>query len=225
MNLSGLRSLTGGPLHWDNPLMDKTDAIVLLGPTGSGKTPLGDALAAEGLWGRRCAHFDFGNELRSLAAAPGPPYFLSEADGSLVQNVLASGALLEDERFYIAERMLIAFLAEAAVGEGWVVLNGMPRHLGQARDIEPIVSVRAVVELRCTPQGVSKRLAANTGGDRTGRTDDQPDAVDKKLQIYTDRVEPLIDYYRDRGVRVETLDVAATTDATDMRHALETRRE
>ncbi len=42
-------------------------AILLLGPTGSGKTPLGQALEKKGLAGRRCVHFDFGANLREIA--------------------------------------------------------------------------------------------------------------------------------------------------------------
>ena len=46
---------------------DKPQAVVLLGPTGSGKTPLGEWLEAKGLGGRRCHHFDFGTRLRRVA--------------------------------------------------------------------------------------------------------------------------------------------------------------
>jgi len=35
-------------------------AILLIGPTGSGKTPLGDWLQAYGFCGHRCHRFDFG---------------------------------------------------------------------------------------------------------------------------------------------------------------------
>jgi hypothetical protein len=43
-------------------------ALLLLGPTGAGKTPLGDWLEAHGLWGRPCHHFDFGANLRAVVA-------------------------------------------------------------------------------------------------------------------------------------------------------------
>ena len=44
-------------------------AVLLLGPTGAGKSPLGDWLEARGLWGRPCHHFDFGANLRAIVAA------------------------------------------------------------------------------------------------------------------------------------------------------------
>ena len=47
-------------------------AIVLLGPTGSGKTPLGDLIERCGLWGAPCLHFDFGACLRSIVEQDRP---------------------------------------------------------------------------------------------------------------------------------------------------------
>ncbi|MDW7761659.1 MAG: hypothetical protein SCM96_13625 [Acidobacteriota bacterium] len=45
-------------------------AVLILGPTGSGKTPLGRELETRGHAGRRCRHFDFGAEMRALAGGP-----------------------------------------------------------------------------------------------------------------------------------------------------------
>ena len=44
------------------------NAMLLLGPTGVGKSPLGDAIAQNGLFGRRCHHLDFGSELRGAVS-------------------------------------------------------------------------------------------------------------------------------------------------------------
>ncbi|HET6430150.1 MAG TPA: hypothetical protein VFJ30_17170, partial [Phycisphaerae bacterium] len=86
--------------------MIRTNAILLLGPTGSGKTPLGEMLQARGLRGRRCAHFDFGDSLRRAVAAASPPDGLPRQDIAFLKGVLESGALLEDEHFHIAETIL-----------------------------------------------------------------------------------------------------------------------
>lgn len=88
----------------------RCEAIVLLGPTGAGKTPLGAWLEAKGLWGRRCLHFDFGASLRERAgkgAGPGP---LTPAQRRFLVAVLTRGALLEDRHFPIARRLLEDFL-------------------------------------------------------------------------------------------------------------------
>ncbi len=44
-----------------------TNSILLLGPTGAGKSPLGNQMEQNGIRGKRCFHFDFGHELRSIA--------------------------------------------------------------------------------------------------------------------------------------------------------------
>ena len=132
-------------------------ALILLGPTGSGKTPLGDALAEHGVGGRCCLHFDFGAELRRAAvwdrSDPSDVSDLSMDDRTFIRRVLEEGALLEPENFPVAERVLKAFLARACPGDPaavrasrgapgnhaaapeqvLLVLNGLPRHIDQAK--------------------------------------------------------------------------------------------
>jgi len=55
-------------------------AILLLGPTGTGKTPLGNVLALRGWRGQPCLQFDFGANLRELAARNQPDEHISRAD-------------------------------------------------------------------------------------------------------------------------------------------------
>ncbi|MEE8450650.1 MAG: hypothetical protein V3R99_02015 [Thermoguttaceae bacterium] len=45
---------------------NRNRAALLLGPTGAGKTPLGRLIEQRGLWGVRCLHFDFGDNLREV---------------------------------------------------------------------------------------------------------------------------------------------------------------
>jgi len=201
----------------------RPEATLLLGPTGSGKTPLGDMLAERGLWGRPCTHFDFGQSLRRVATTP--PDTMSPQQIAFVRNILQSGALLEDEHFPIAEAILRAFLAEHCLtGDVQVVLNGLPRHVGQARDVEAIVTVCSVIELACTPEVVMQRIALNTGGDRLTRTDDNDDAVRQKLAIYADRIAPLHAHYADLDARIETIDVHTHTTAADIWEQINARR-
>jgi len=201
--------------------MQKPDAILLVGPTGSGKTPLGELLERQGLWGRPCRHFDFGRRMRDVVAAGTPPDFLSAGEIEFLRSVLARGALLEDEHFPIAEKILRAFVAEPGTAGALVVLNGLPRHAGQARDVGTVVCVRAVIELACTAEVVLRRIEADTEGDRAGRTDDDVEAVRRKLEIFARRTSPLLEHYRGRGAWIESVRVAADGTAGEVRDALQ----
>jgi adenylate kinase len=195
-------------------------AILLIGPSGVGKTPLGEALERRGLLSARCLHFDFGAELRRAAAGRAPGFSGDEV--AHLAEVLRSGRLLEDRDFPIARRILDAFLAGRGCGpEDVCVLNGLPRHTGQARDLEAVLEVRLVVHLSCRPEVAWERIRTNAGGDRTGRADDDLDSVRRRLDLFAERAEPLIAHYRGRGTRVETVAVEASTATEDIRQRLE----
>lgn len=188
------------------------EAVLIVGPTGSGKTPLGECIAAQGLGGRRCRHFDFGAELRA-AAEPSKnngSNCLERLDREFIGKVLNEGLLLEDSHFPLALRIFENFLLrEGAGGEDLVILNGLPRHKGQAGSLALHANVAMVFELSCDEGIVFDRLRLNTGGDRCDRDDDFKLLVLKKLETYRERTLPLLVHYRALGVPVVSLPVAS----------------
>lgn len=196
--------------------MKKFPAILIVGATGSGKTPLGDRLEMSGLCGHPCEHFDFGRELRA-AAADGcqPNSALTPDEVAFVRGVLRRNELLDDEHFSVALKLLQRFLAsrrplpEAATSI--IVLNGLPRHIGQVRGISPLVDVRLVVHLDCPPDVAWARIQANIGGERDGRDDDSPESVRSKQELFRKHTLPLLDYYRGTGAAVVVLPVDSKT--------------
>ncbi len=187
-------------------------AMLLVGPTGSGKTPLGEALAAAGFGGGRCAHFDFGANLRAIAAGAGVADRLAPGDVAFIRRVLCEGLLLERETFHIAARVVEQFIAaHAPRADDWVVLNGLPRHVGQAGDVDGLLEVRLVVYLDCAAAVVRARIAGDSGGDRGGRGDDTPADIARKLDIFRDRTLPLVDHYRSLGVPILRVTVDVDT--------------
>ena len=249
------------------------DALLLIGPTGAGKTPLGEALADRGLGSRRCLHFDFVSELRRAAE---PNSDVSDADRAFIRRVIEEGSLLEPEDFPVAARLIASFLARHASDAGGIpsdcgsdtaafrggtqsaalpgsrcatrapdadtkqalalpyspstgpgallILNGLPRRADQARAMKDYTKVMAVVELRCAPDVVLERLRRNSGGDRTGRVDDTADLIRTKLEIYTRRTLPLIDFYRTHDVPVFPIEVGVDTCPTTTAENLESIR-
>lgn len=203
----------------DNEILN---AILLLGPTASGKTPLGRLLESRGLHGRRCLHFDFGENLRQVVREGPQDSIVSDADVAYLRDVLQRGALLNDQDFPIASRIFESFIARHSLeNERLIVLNGLPRHQGQARAMADFLTVQAVVHLRCSAETVLERVALNTGGDRCGRTDDGLDAVRRKLAIFQRQTEPLIEYYRGLGSLIATLDIRSDTTPEQMWETLD----
>jgi adenylate kinase len=175
-------------------------AVLILGPTGSGKTPLGRELETRGLAGRRCRHFDFGAEMRALAGGD-PEGVLTEEETAVVRRSLSEGTLLEDRDFPIAGRILDHFLRRgSAESNDLVILNGLPRHEGQAEALQARVRIRMVVLLECPAETAALRIERDSGEDRGGRTDGHRQAVARRLKDYESRTRPLIEYYKDRGV-------------------------
>ncbi|MBM4042269.1 MAG: hypothetical protein FJ290_27565 [Planctomycetes bacterium] len=185
-------------------------AVLLLGPTGSGKSPVGALLERRG--GFR--HFDFGAELRAAAAGERG---LPPGDVAFIQDLLDTHALLPDERLSIAETLLDAFLRRTGfVPEREVlVLNGLPRRVSQARALARRVRVEHVVVLECDAEAARARVARRRRGegrDHAGREDDASDAVERKLALYARETAPLVAHYAAQpGVGITRLAVDADT--------------
>jgi len=182
-------------------------AMLLLGPTGSGKTPLGRLLEKEGFRKTRCFHFDFGGILRQVAAG-GYKRLLDAAESAAVERSLLTGDLFERQDFSIARKILAHFMAERHIKkEDLLVLNGFPRNVDQALAVEDMAAIETVLNLETRESVILDRIRLNPAGDRIGRLDDTPEAVRNRLEIFWRRTKPLIEYYAQKGVPVITVAV------------------
>ena len=197
-------------------------AILLVGPTGSGKTPLGALCEKKGLWQSNVFHFDFGAILRRIAAAGSGSFILTKQDVSVIRQSLATGALLENRNFPIARNILLSYAKEKLIQDpDLILLNGLPRHAGQAVDVEPYIRIKMVLTLSCTPDVVKERIRQNTGGDRTRRKDDNIIAIEKKLKIFRKETVPLLNHYCQKEIPVISLAVAIDTTPEQLYHQLD----
>jgi len=192
-------------------------SLLLLGPTGSGKTPLGEEMERRGLEGRPCLHFDFGANLRRLAAGPDQIGLLKAADLARIRFSLATGALFGDRDMPMIVGIFRSFVEARGLRPGTLlVLNGLPRHVGQAQGLAGTVSVERIVLLEAEAPVILERIRIDPGGDRSGRPDDSLDAVRKRLADYGERTRPLLDFYGAQGVPVLKIGVTAAMAAAEM---------
>ena len=161
--------------------------VLLLGPQGAGKGTQGKLTSAE--YG--IPHIATGDILRSAMAAG------SEL-GRKVQPIYDAGGLVPDDTMIelIRER-----LAADDAAEGFV-LDGFPRTAVQAEALDEMLEeigrpLRVVLEFQL-PEEISIERLTRRAADE-GRADDTPDAIRRRLGLYHEQTEPLIEHYRSRG--------------------------
>jgi adenylate kinase len=168
--------------------------VVLLGPPGSGKGTQGRPLAER----LRVPYIGSGELLRARTAT-------DRESGDQVAAVLDRGDLVGDEAVLAVVRDALT----AAAPAGGYVLDGYPRTVGQAEDLDAVAAPDAVVYL-ALPDAVARRRLAGRAG--AGRKDDVASAIDRRLGRYHREIGPLLDFYRQRGV-LSTVDADQAPEA------------
>jgi adenylate kinase family enzyme len=205
-----------GPIRIIEPAViasEKTPALLLIGPTGSGKSPLGALLEQRMGW----AHFDFGHQLRLIARGEGVGN-LTDTERFYVKDLVSKHELFPDDKFHIVEKILVEFLERNNHTPG-IILNGLPRHIGQVQGIGKLLDVKNIAVLECSCADSTKRVAARVKGltnDHAGRTDDTPVAVKKKFALYTEHTAPIIDHFEGIGARVVRVSIEKSASESEI---------
>ena len=177
--------------------------VVFLGPPGSGKGTQARLLAER----LRVPDISTGEMLRA-AVHEGTPL------GQKVKAVMEKGDLVSDDLMIALVRKRI----DAPDAAGGFVLDGFPRTIEQAVALERILSgnerpVSAVVNLSVPETALIDRLAGRSGLEH--RADDGRDTVFERLRIYHEKSEPLIEFYRRRGLLNEVDAAGTVSEVTD----------
>lgn len=184
--------------------------IVMLGPPGSGKGTYASRLTA--ILG--VPHISTGDMVREEIKA-------QTEIGKQIKEYSDRGELVPDE---IIIAMLVNRLRKPDAQRGFI-LDGFPRTLRQAEELEKISKIDLVVNLNVPDEIIVQRLSNRLvcrqcgaiynrltlkprvdeicdacGGELYQRDDDKPDVIRERLNVYRRSTEPLIHYYREKGV-------------------------
>ncbi|HKD32894.1 MAG TPA: adenylate kinase [Gaiellaceae bacterium] len=161
--------------------------VLLLGPQGAGKGTQGKLVSAE----YDLPHIATGDILRA-AMAEGTEL------GSRVKPIYDAGRLVPDD---VMIALIRERLAADDAAEGFV-LDGFPRTAVQAAALDEMLyeigrPLTVVLEFQL-PEEVSIERLTRRAEDE-GRADDTPEAIRRRLGLYHEQTEPLIEHYRARG--------------------------
>lgn len=120
--------------------------------------------------------------------------------GKVANQYISQGKLIPDE-------LMIDILAhtldnEAKDAKG-VIFDGFPRTLPQAHALKEMLrqrgtDVHAVIGLEVPEEILTERLINR--GIQTGRADDNPETIKKRLEVYHSQTTPLKGYYTDENL-------------------------
>jgi adenylate kinase len=164
----------------------------MIAAPGAGKGTQAQRLAAR----YRIPHISSGDQLRKEVE--------SESDiGTRVSAYLVRGDLVPDD---LVLEILAGQILEAAALGGYV-LDGFPRTLSQAEQAYqlarqvPGVELQAVIHLEVGPAELRRRLLGRAAVD--GRSDDNEEIIEHRLEVYERETRPMLDFYRRRGILVD----------------------
>jgi len=189
--------------------------LILLGPPGAGKGTQAKFISKE----FNIPHISTGDIFRKNISE-------KTALGIEAKGYIDKGLLVPDElTVRIAEDRLNS--NDCKMG---YLLDGFPRTVFQAKELDKLDKLDCVLLLQvpdefilsrmtgrrvCTSCGASFHITNNPpkeedicdlcGGRLVQRKDDKEETVAQRIQVYKDQTEPLVSYYKDKGI-LKTID-------------------
>ncbi len=153
--------------------------------------------------------------------------------GKKVKGYVEKGSLVPDD---VVVEVLKQHLSKTSSKKGFI-LDGYPRTIDQAKTLEKIVKIDAIIQL-IVPEWIiierlsTRRICKNCGEvyninylkpkvenvcDKCGgplyqRSDDTPKVIKERIQVYERQTQPLVEYYKEKHVpfvdfKTESLDM------------------
>jgi adenylate kinase len=161
--------------------------VLLLGVQGSGKGTQAKRLASE----YDIAHLSTGDMLRK-AIADGTDL------GRRVKPILEAGDLVPDD---LMIELIRGRIQSPETADGFI-LDGFPRTMAQADALDAMLSeidrpLSVVLELQVPDDVAIERLRKRAAEE--GRSDDTPEAIANRIDLYHRETKPLVSHYRLAG--------------------------
>ncbi|MFQ5679394.1 MAG: adenylate kinase [Gemmatimonadota bacterium] len=200
--------------------------LVLTGPPGAGKGTQGELLVE---W-LHAPRYSTGDMLRSARSA-------GTELGERARSYMDAGELVPDE---VILGIVAEALDRDDAWDGFI-FDGFPRTAAQARGLSALLrrrgqSLDAVIQLDVPEAVLVERLTRRRvcgacgqitrvseaengascpacGGSLTQRSDDRPETVRRRLQVYRDETEPVLSWYRAAEVPVLTVDGTGSVES------------
>lgn len=186
--------------------------LLLIGPPGSGKGTQGHRLAAA----YDIEHIATGDLLRHEVEA-------GSEIGRRASELMQRGELVPDD---LVLDLIMPRILAAGKAKGYV-LDGFPRSVDQAQEGRAItedndLAVNLAIQLDASADDLIPRLLDRAQSE--GRADDTPEVIRARLDVYHEAAEPLLDFYRQRGLLI-TVDASRPSDEVwdELQRALNSR--
>ncbi|HDI02566.1 MAG TPA: adenylate kinase [Candidatus Aenigmarchaeota archaeon] len=187
--------------------------LVFLGPPGSGKGTYASRIEERFGW----PQISTGDLLREEVKK-------GSEIGREAEKYMKEGKLVPDE---IVLKLLKERISREDCKNGFI-LDGFPRTLAQAEELEKITDIDVVINLVVPKEIIVTRLSARRvcrncgavynlrtlkpkvdgicdkcGGELYQRKDDTPEVIEKRFEVYHEQTAPLIDFYRKKGILID----------------------
>ena len=118
--------------------------------------------------------------------------------GAIAEGYIKTGQLIPDELII----QILADVLDANPEAKGFIFDGFPRTIAQGEALDRLLrekntSIVAVLNLAVDEKELLTRLIKR--GEESGRTDDTPEVIQNRLEVYRNQTEPLKEFYKKKG--------------------------